>query len=212
MINAPFHIRILADRGISYDFVHDKWYQGKKEMSEDDVLVFLITCAKSERKYRSEAGVYAQKWLYLAKHDPSVCFSAFKKFRIRRNRNRRIAGKDLYAAFREEIGDPLSDNPDRRASELKTWCMHIARFYDALTDGGYSRCRTRARIAGKVLRSVFIGVELIDAKSERVRKEADEISENTECVPEIAETPKAKPKSAYDSFVDQLLGANRYQG
>lgn len=211
----PFYLRVLLGRGFSYDYVHEQWYDGKQKVEEDDVLIFLISCAKSERSYRREAGVYAQKWLYLAKKEPAICFAAFKKARLIRNRNRRVAGKDLYAAFREETGDPLSDDPDRRASELTTWCMHIRRFYDLVADGGYSRCRTRARVAGKVLRSVFIGLELRDAKSERVREEADEISENA-----VYEAPVAKPASRMrtgfehvehpDDFAARLLGADRF--
>lgn len=188
MSSVPVYIESLRGRGFSYDYVRDQWYDGKKKVAEENVLIFLIKTAKSYNK--PEAGSVANKWLHLAKTEPIICFARFKKLRLRRNRNRRIAGKDLYAAFREDVGDPLSDDPNRRASELTTWCMHIRRFYDLVSDGGYATCRSRGRMAGKVLRSVFIGIELVDAAVERIRAEAEEIVEN-----EVCESPEETPAS-----------------
>ena len=75
-----------------------------------------------------------------------------------RNRNRRIAGKFLFQNWARAVGIEITGKLE---DFMARHSLLVNRFYNEIA-AGYECCKKQARIAGKVLRSVFIGWELRD--------------------------------------------------
>ena len=138
----------------------------RKQVPEEEVLIHLIRYAKSQN-IRS-AGDWAESALESAKSEPEITTTAFMK-RMVRNRNRRIAGKFLFQNWARAVGIEIPDAPGELEMYMRRHSLIVRRFYDEIAVG-YECCKKRARIAGKVLRSVFIGWELRDEDIEKVNR------------------------------------------
>ena len=160
-------VKTLKEAKYSFDSVNNSWIWGKKPISEEDVLIHLIRYAKSQNI--RNAGEWAESALESAKSDPEMTTSAFMKARMVRNRNRRIAGKYLFQNWARAVGIEIPDGTGELEMYMRRHSLVVRRFYDEIT-AGYNYCKKRARIAGEVLRSVFIGWELKDEDMEKVNR------------------------------------------
>ena len=80
------------------------------------------------------------------------------KTRMVRNRNRRIAGKFLFQNWARAVGIEITGKLE---DFMARHSLLVSRFYNEIA-AGYECCKKQARIAGRVMRSVFIGWELRD--------------------------------------------------
>ena len=147
-------VRTLKEAKYSFDHVRNAWFCGRKSVSEEAVLIFLIQYAKSQNI--RNAGEWAESALESAKSDPEITTGAFMKTRMVRNRNRRIAGKFLFQNWARAVGIEITGKLE---DFMARHSLLVSRFYNEIA-AGYECCKKQARIAGKVLRSVFIGWEL----------------------------------------------------
>ena len=152
-------VKTLKEGKYSFDSSRNTWICGRKPIDEEDVLIYLIRYAKSQNI--RNAGEWAESALESAKSDPEITTSAFMKARMVRNRNRRIAGKYLFLNWARAVGITIPDGGGELEMYMRRHSLVVRRFYDEIA-AGYNCCKKRARIAGKVLRSVFIGWELRD--------------------------------------------------
>ena len=149
--------KTLKEANYSFDSVRNTWIKGRKSVSEEEVLIRLIRFAKAEGI--KDAGEWAETALESAKSDPEITTGAFVKSRMVRNRNRRIAGKFLFQNWARAVGIEIPDGTGELEMYMRRHSLIVRRFYDEIA-AGYNCCKKRARIAGQVLRSVFIGWEL----------------------------------------------------
>ena len=159
--------QILTNNDYSYTPLSNAWQKGKTPVEEEDALIFLIRYAKSQNI--PNAGDWAARGIAAAKSAPETTARAFVKTRIRRNRNRRIAGKELFQQWAGMVGIEIPDGAGELEMYMRRHSLIVRRFYDEIA-AGYNFCKKRARIAGKVLRSVFIGWELRDEDIEKVNR------------------------------------------
>ena len=152
-------VKTLKEAKYSFNAVRNAWFCGRKPVDEEDVLIHLIRYAKSQNI--SNAGEWAESALESAKSDPEITAVRFMKTRMIRNRNRRIAGKYLFRNWASLVGIEIPDGTGELEMYMRRHSLIVRRFYDEVA-AGYECCKKRARIAGKVLRSVFIGWELRD--------------------------------------------------
>ena len=152
-------VKNLKEAKYSFDSVRNAWFCGRKPVSEEDVLIHLIQYAKSQNIHN--AGEWAESALESVKSDPEITTSAFMKARMIRNRNRRIAGKFLFQNWARAVGIEIPNETGELEMYMRRHSLVVRRFYDEIA-AGYDCCKKRARIASKVLRSVFIGWELRD--------------------------------------------------
>ena len=155
----PEPTRALREAKYSFDSVRNTWFCGRKQVPEEDVLIYLIRYAKSQNI--RHAGEWAETALESAKSDPEITTGAFIKGRMIRNRNRRIAGKYLFLNWARAVGIEIPDGDGELEMYMRRHSLIVRRFYDEIA-AGYDCCKKRARIVGKVLRSVFIGWELVE--------------------------------------------------
>ena len=146
--------KALKEAKYSFDHVKNVWYCGKKPATEEDVLIFLIQFAKARNI--PNAGEYASTALTEAKTDPEITTRAFMRARMVRNRNRRIAGKYLFQNWTRAVGIEITGKLEDFMARNS---LLVNRFYNEIA-AGYECCKKQARIAGRVMRSVFIGWEL----------------------------------------------------
>ena len=156
MISKIQLVKTLKEAKYSFDFVNSTWFCGRKPVSEEDVLIHLIQYAKSQNIHN--AGEWAEAALESAKSDPEITTSAFMKARMIRNRNRRIAGKFLFQNWARAVGIEITGKLEDFMARNS---LLVNRFYNEIA-AGYECCKKQARIAGRVMRSVFIGWELQD--------------------------------------------------
>ena len=93
------------------------------------------------------------------------------KARMVRNRNRRIAGKFLFQNWARAVGITIPDGDGELEMYMRRHSLIVRRFYYEVA-AGYECCKKRARVAGEVLRSVFIGWELRDDDMEKVNRKS----------------------------------------
>ena len=160
-------VKPLKEGKYSFDNRCNAWFCGRKPVDEEEVLIHLIHYAKSQNI--RHAGDWAESALESAKSDPEITTGAFMKSRMIRNRNRRIAGKYLFLNWARAVGIEIPDGTGELEMYMRRHSLVVRRFYDEVA-AGYNCCKKRARIAGKVLRSVFIGWELLDEDVERVNR------------------------------------------
>ena len=149
-------VKNLKEAKYSSDHVRNAWFCGRKPVSEEAVLIYLIQYAKSQNI--RNAGEWAESALESAKSDPEITTGAFMKTRMIRNRNRRIAGKFLFQNWARAVGIEITGKLE---DFMARHSLLVNRFYNEIA-AGYECCKKQARIAGRVLRSVFIGWELRD--------------------------------------------------
>ena len=149
-------VKTLKEAKYSFDHVRNAWFCGKKPVNEEDVLIFLIRFAKSQNI--QNAGEYAAAALEKARAAPELTTRAFMKTRMVRNRNRRIAGKYLFQNWARAVGIEITGKLEDFMARNS---LLVNRFYNEIA-AGYECCKKQARIAGRVMRSVFIGWELRD--------------------------------------------------
>ena len=157
----------LKEAKYSFDSVRNTWFCGRKIVPVEDVLIYLIRYAKSQNI--RNAGEWAESALESAKSDPEITTGAFMKARMIRNRNRRIAGKFLFLNWARGVGIAIPEGTGELEMYMRRHSLVVRRFYDEVA-AGYNCCKKRARIAGQVLRSVFIGWELRDEDTEMVNR------------------------------------------
>ena len=193
--------KTLKEGNYSFDIRWNTWYKGRKSVSEEDVLIHLIHYAKSQNI--RNAGEWAETALESAKSDPEITTGAFIKARMVRNRNRRIAGKYLFQNWACAVGIAIPDGPGELESFMRRHSLIVRRFYDEIA-AGYNCCKKRARIAGQVLRSVFIGWELRDEDTEMVNRKPPK--------PIPQSSPPPQPVSdglrRYIEFMTKLLSSD----
>ena len=149
-------VKTLKEAKYSFDHVLNAWFCGRKPVSEEAVLIYLIQYAKSQNI--RNAGEWAESALESAKSDPETTTGAFMKTRMIRNRNRRIAGKFLFQNWARAVGIEITGKLE---DFMARHSLLVNRFYNEIA-AGYECCKKQARIAGRVMRSVFIGWELRD--------------------------------------------------
>ena len=115
------------------------------------------------------------------------------KARMIRNRNRRIAGKFLFQNWARAVGIEIPTETGELEMYMRRHSLVVRRFYDEVA-AGYDCCKKRARIAGEVLRSVFIGWELRDEDMEKVDRKP----------------PKPTPQSPPPPVMDGLRRYNEF--
>ena len=147
-------VKTLKEAKYSFDHVRNAWFCGRKPVTEEAVLIFLIQYAKSQNI--RNAGELAESALESAKSDPEITTGAFMKARMIRNRNRRIAGKFLFQNWARAVGIEITGKLE---DFMARHSLLVSRFYNEIA-AGYECCKKQARIAGRVMRSVFIGWEL----------------------------------------------------
>lgn len=147
-------VKNLKEAKYSFDTSRNAWLCGRKPVTEEAVLIFLIQYAKSQNI--RNAGEWAESALESAKSDPEITTSAFMKTRMVRNRNRRIAGKFLFQNWARAVGIEITGKLE---DFMARHSLLVSRFYNEIA-AGYECCKKQARIAGRVMRSVFIGWEL----------------------------------------------------
>ena len=157
-------VKTLKEAKYSFDHVRNAWFCGRKPVTEEAVLIFLIQYAKSQNI--RNAGEWAESALESAKSDPEITTGAFMKTRMVRNRNRRIAGKFLFQNWARAVGIEITGKLE---DFMARHSLLVSRFYNEIA-AGYECCKKQARIAGRVMRSVFIGWELRDEDIERVNR------------------------------------------
>ena len=152
-------VKTLKEAKYSFDPARNVWICGRKPVPEEDVLIHLIRYAKSQDI--RNAGDWAETALESAKSDPEITAGAFMKAHMvrNRNRNRRIAGKFLFQNWARAVGIEIPTETGELEMYMRRHSLVVRRFYDEVA-AGYECCKKRARIAGKILRSVFIGWEL----------------------------------------------------
>ena len=160
-------VRTLKEAKYSFDHVRNAWFCGRKPVSEEAVLIFLIQYAKSQNI--RNAGEWAESALESAKSDPEITTGAFMKTRMIRNRNRRIAGKFLFQNWARAVGIEIPTETAELEMYMRRHSLVVRRFYDEVA-AGYECCKKRARIAGRVVRSVFIGWELREEETEMMNR------------------------------------------
>ena len=160
-------VRTLKEAKYSFDHVRNAWFCGRKPVTEEAVLIYLIQYAKSQNI--RNAGEWAESALESAKSDPEITTGAFMKARMVRNRNRRIAGKFLFQNWARAVGIEIPTETGELEMYMRRHSLIVRRFYDEIA-AGYECCKKRARIAGRVMRSVFIGWELRDEDTEKVTR------------------------------------------
>jgi len=148
--------RTLQNAKYSFDSARNAWFCGKKPVGEEEVLVYLIRYARARNI--TDAGAWAESALAEAKSAPELTARAFVKERMVRNRNRRIAGKHLFAKWARAVGIEITGKLEDFMARNS---LLVNRFYNEIA-AGYECCKKQARIAGRVMRSVFIGWELRD--------------------------------------------------
>jgi len=142
------------------------------------VLVHLIRYAKSQGV--TDAGEWAGAALAEAKTTPELTTAGFVKAHMVRNRNRRIAGKYLFQNWARAVGIEIVG---RLEDFMARNSLLVARFYNEIA-AGYECCKKQARIAGRVMRSVFFGWELRDEDAD----EADRLDRRRAPKPVIPTT------------------------
>ena len=157
-------VKTLKEAKYSFDHVRNAWFCGRKPVTEEAVLIFLIQYAKSQNI--RNAGEWAESALESAKSDPEITTGAFMKTRMVRNRNRRIAGKFLFQNWARAVGIEITGKLE---DFMARHSLLVNRFYNEIA-AGYECCKKQARIAGRVMRSVFIGWELRDEDTEKVTR------------------------------------------
>ena len=160
-------VKNLKEAKYSFDTARNAWFCGRKPVTEEAVLIFLIQYAKSQNI--RNAGEWAESALESAKSDPEITTSAFMKARMVRNRNRRIAGKYLFQNWARAVGIEIPTETAELEMYMRRHSLIVRKFYDEVA-AGYECCKKRARIAGRVMRSVFIGWELRDEDTEKVTR------------------------------------------
>ena len=162
----PQKIKIAGSlQNYSFDPSRNAWFSGKKQITDEDVLVHLIQYAKSHNI--PDAGAWAESTLTKAKTTPELTTSAFMKTRMVRNRNRRIAGKYLFQNWARAVGIDIIGKLEEFMARNS---LLVNRFYNMIASG-YECCKKQARIAGRVMRSVFIGWDLRDEDADAVDAE-----------------------------------------
>jgi len=129
------------------------------------VLVYLIRYARAGNI--TDAGEWAESALIKAKSAPELTTRAFVKERMVRNRNRRIAGKHLFANWTRAVGIEITGKLEDFMARNS---LLVNRFYNEIA-AGYECCKKQARIAGRVMRSVFIGWELRDEDADEADRQ-----------------------------------------
>jgi len=157
--------RIIQNANYSFDSLRNAWFRGKKPVNEEDVLVWLIRYAKGQNVLN--AGEWAAKALESAKQTPELTTGAFVKARMVRNRNRRTAGKYLFQNWAHAVGIEIVGSLE---DFMRRHSLVVARFYNEIARG-FACCKKQARIAGRVMRSVFFGWDLRDEEAEAVDAE-----------------------------------------
>lgn len=201
----PEHILHLRGAGFSYDPIADQWYQGKKAVDREDVQIFLVKCGKSLGK--REPGSWAMNILDSAFCEPELTMDAFRKARMVRNRNRRLSGKQVFAAWCDFIGLGVSEEDMDTYISRKS--LRARRLYDSICGTGFGHFSPRARVMGRLLRSVFLGWELRDAATEKVEAEIMEHLESVGPEDVSVPEPEVREKSGrekYNDFLRNLLG------
>ena len=160
-------VKTLKEAKYSFDHVRNAWFCGRKPVTEEAVLIYLIQYAKSQNI--RNAGEWAESALESAKSDPEITTGAFMRARMVRNRNRRIAGKFLFQNWARAVGIEIPTETGELEMYMRRHSLIVRRFYDEIA-AGYECCKKRARIAGRVMRSVFIGWELRDEDTEKVTR------------------------------------------
>ena len=197
----PEPTRALREARYSFDSIRSTWFKGKKPIQEEEVLIHLIKYAKSENI--KDAGDWAEMELESAKSDPEITTTAFVKSRMVRNRNRRIAGKYLFQNWARAVGIEIPDGTGELEMYMRRHSLIVRRFYDEVA-AGYECCKKRARIAGQVLRSVFIGWELRDEDVERVNREPPKsIPKSSPSLPTIKDGLQR-----YNEFMSKLFSSD----
>ena len=146
----------LQNAKYSFNPARNAWFCGKKPVNEEEVLIYLIRFAKSQNI--QNAGEYAADALEKARAAPELTTRAFMRARMIRNRNRRIAGKYLFQNWARAVGIEITGKLEDFMARNS---LLVNRFYNEIA-AGYECCKKQARIAGRVMRSVFIGWELRD--------------------------------------------------
>lgn len=194
-------VKTLKEAKYSFDPARNAWYCGRKPVSEEDVLIYLIRYAKAEGI--KDAGDWAETALESAKSDPEITTSTFMKSHMVRNRNRRIAGKFLFLNWARAVGITIPDGEGELEMYMARHSLIVRRFYDEIA-AGYECCKKQARIAGKVLRSVFFGWELRDEDTEAVDR--DLLNRPPEQEPEPELRAQADGAQKYNEFMQSLFG------
>ncbi len=184
-------VKSLKAANYSFATNRNTWYKSRKSVSEEEVLIYLIQYAKSQSIHN--AGEWAESALESAKSDPEITISAFMKARMIRNRNSRIAGKYLFLNWTRAVGIEIPDGTGKLEMYMRRHSLIVRRFYDEIA-AGYNCCKKRARIAGQVLRSVFIGGEL--------RNEDPDVPDRAQC--------KRHPKPVHPPPPPVNAGLQRY--
>lgn len=203
----PEHVHHLRGAGFTYDPIAGQWYQRRTAVPAETVQIFLVKVGKSLGK--REPGTWATDILDTAYIEPELTFEAFRKARMVRNRNRRLAGKNIFAAWCDFCGLSAPEGEGELESYIARKSLRARRLYDAICATGFGQCSPRARVMGAVMRSVFFGWALRDRSAERVEAE---IMEHLQAVgPEDVSVPEPdiREKSGrekYDDFLRNLLG------
>ena len=194
-------VKTLKEARYSFDSSRNTWICGRKPVPEEYVLIYLIRYAKSQGN--RNAGEWAESALESAKSDPEITTGTFMKARMVRNRNRRIAGKYLFLNWARAVGIEIPDGEGELEMYMRRHSLIVRRFYDEIA-AGYECCKKRARIAGEVLRSVFIGWELRDENMERVnRKPPKPIPESSPPLPRVKDGLQR-----YNEFMSKLFSSD----
>jgi len=157
--------RALQTAKYSFDASRNAWFCGKKPVNEEEVLVHLIRYAKSQNI--TDAGEWAGAAISEAKTTPELTTAGFVKAHMIRNRNRRIAGKYLFQNWARAVGIEITG---RLEDFMARNSLLVNRFYNEIA-AGYECCKKQARIAGRVMRSVFIGWELRDEDADEADRQ-----------------------------------------
>lgn len=153
-MHIPKSTRTLETAKYSFDASRNAWFCGKNPIDEEEVLICLIQCAKSQ--HIRDAGAWAESELSKMKKEPTITARTWAKKRIIRNRNNRIAGKYLFASWCHTVGIEI-------IGELKDFMIRnsllVARFYNEMATV-FGHYKKEARIMGEVCKSVFFGIDI----------------------------------------------------
>ena len=186
-------VKTLKEAKYSFDTARNAWFCGRKPVTEEAVLIYLIQYAKSQNI--RNAGEWAESALESAKSDPEITTGAFMKTRMVRNRNRRIAGKYLFQNWARAVGIKITGKLE---DFMARHSLLVNRFYNEIA-AGYECCKKQARIAGRVMRSVFIGWELRD-------EDADVYTTEPQTAPQNHDTKgNNEGLRRYEQFMRQLF-------
>lgn len=189
--------KALLNEKYSFDSARNVWKCGKKPIDDEEVLIHLIQYAKSQNI--ANAGEWAEKEFIRAKSAPEITTSAFVKERMVRNRNRRIAGKYLFAEWCSSVGIEIIGKLE---DFMKRNSLLVSRFYNQIA-AGYECCKKQARVAGRVMRSVFIGWELRDEDAEERSAEARRSSAQSQH--HTRAEPNREGLRRYQEFMNKLF-------